>query len=354
MKKFLIINPGSTSTKIGIYNDTTEESSVTLRHDTAEIEKYPDIYSQFPFRMKAITDYLSEQGIGVDSFDAFIGRGGLLKPIESGTYKVDENICADLKSGKYGKHASNLGGLIAYEMAESTGKEAFIADPVVVDEFDDIARISGVPEISRKSLFHALNQKAVAKRYAKAHDKKYEDLDLIVCHMGGGVTIGAHHLGRVVDVNNGLDGDGPFSPERAGGVPAGQLVAMCFSGDYTLAEMKKKLTGKGGLVAYLGTNDAKSVDDRAAAGDAEAKLIYNAMAYQISKEIGAAATVLKGHVDAIILTGGIAYSKQMVASIIERVGFIAEVTVYPGEEELLALAEATLRVLNGEEAVKKY
>lgn len=354
MKKLLIINPGSTSTKIGIYNDLTEESSVTLRHDAKEIEKYPDIFSQYGFRVKAITDYLAEKGIPLDSFDAFVGRGGLLKPIESGTYRISEEMLNDLKAGTYGQHASNLGGVLAHELAEETGKEAFIADPVVVDELQEVARISGMPEIKRRSIFHALNQKAVAKRYAKETGREYESLDLIVCHMGGGISTGAHHRGRVIDVNNALDGEGAFSPERSGGLPAGQLVDMCFSGMYTQQEIRKKITGRGGLVAYLGTNDARAVDNLAQSGDRQARLIFDAMAYQVSKDIAANAAVLKGRVDAIILTGGIAYSKSIVEMIRQNVGFIAEVVVYPGEDELLALAEAAVRVLTGEEEAKVY
>ena len=354
MKKLLIINPGSTSTKIGIFNDITEESSVTLRHDATEIEKYPDIFSQYGFRVKAITDYLEEKGIPLESFDAFVGRGGLLKPIESGTYRIGEEMLSDLKSGTYGQHASNLGGVIAYELAKETGKEAFIADPVVVDELQEVARISGMPEIKRRSIFHALNQKAVAKRYAKETGREYESLDLIVCHMGGGISTGAHHRGRVIDVNNALDGEGAFSPERSGGLPAGQLVDMCFSGMYTQQEIRKKITGRGGLVAYLGTNDARAVDNLAQSGDRQARLIFDAMAYQVSKDIAANAAVLKGRVDAIILTGGIAWSKSIVEMIRQSVGFIAEVVVYPGEDELLALSEAAIRVLNGEEEAKTY
>lgn len=354
MKKLLIINPGSTSTKIGIYNDLTEESSVTLRHDAKEIEKYPDIFSQYGFRVKAITDYLTEKGIPLDSFDAFVGRGGLLKPIESGTYRISEEMLTDLKAGTYGQHASNLGGVLAHELAVETGKEAFIADPVVVDELQEVARISGMPEIKRRSIFHALNQKAVAKRYAKETGREYESLDLIVCHMGGGISTGAHHRGRVIDVNNALDGEGAFSPERSGGLPAGQLVDMCFSGMYTQQEIRKKITGRGGLVAYLGTNDARAVDNLAQSGDRQARLIFDAMAYQVSKDIAANAAVLKGRVDAIILTGGIAYSKSIVEMIRQNVGFIAEVVVYPGEDELLALAEAAVRVLTGEEEAKIY
>lgn len=354
MKRLLIINPGSTSTKIGIFNDTTEENSITLRHPASEIEKYHDMYAQLPFRMKAITDYLAEQKIDIKSFDAFVGRGGLLRPIESGTYKVDENIFEDLKAGKYGQHASNLGAVLALELAKPYGKDAYIADPVVVDEMEEVARLTGMPEISRKSIFHALNQKAVAKRYAKQVGKKYESLNIIVCHLGGGISVGAHHNGRIVDVNNCLDGDGPFSPERSCGVPVGQLVDMCFSGKYTQAEIKKKITGKGGLVAHLGTNDAKTASEMAQKGDKHAQLVLDAMVYQVAKEIAAAAAVLKGKVDAIILTGGIAYSKSIVAGISERVEFISKIEVYPGEDELLALAEAALRVLNGEEEAKKY
>lgn len=354
MKKLLIINPGSTSTKIGIYNDLTEESSVTLRHDAKEIEQYPDIFSQYGFRVKAITDYLEEKGIPLGSFDAFVGRGGLLKPIESGTYRISEEMLSDLKSGSYGQHASNLGGVLAHELAKESGKEAFIADPVVVDELQEVARISGMPEIKRRSIFHALNQKAVAKRYAKETGREYESLDLIVCHMGGGISTGAHHRGRVIDVNNALDGEGAFSPERSGGLPAGQLVDMCFSGMYSQQEIRKKITGRGGLVAYLGTNDARAVDNLAQSGDRLARLIFDAMAYQVSKDIAANAAVLKGRVDAIILTGGIAWSKNIVEMIRQNVGFIAEVVVYPGEDELLALAEAALRVLTGEEEAKTY
>jgi butyrate kinase len=354
LKKLLIINPGSTSTKIGIFNDLTEESSVTLRHDAKEIEQHPDIFSQYGFRVKAITDYLDEKGIPLGSFDAFVGRGGLLKPIESGTYRISEEMLSDLKSGAYGQHASNLGGVLAHELAKESGKEAFIADPVVVDELQEVARISGMPEIRRRSIFHALNQKAVAKRYAKETGREYESLDLIVCHMGGGISTGAHHRGRVIDVNNALDGEGAFSPERSGGLPAGQLVDMCFSGMYSQQEIRKKITGRGGLVAYLGTNDARAVDNLAQSGDRQARLIFDAMGYQVSKDIAANAAVLKGRVDAIILTGGIAWSKSIVEMIRQSVGFIADVVVYPGEDELLALAEAALRVLDGEEEAKTY
>ena len=286
--------------------------------------------------------------------DAIVGRGGLLKPIVSGTYSVNDNMLKDLKENVQGEHASNLGAIIANEIARSINKPAFIVDPVVVDEMEDIARLSGVPELPRKSIFHALNQKAVAKRYAQENMKNYEDINVIVAHMGGGVSVGAHKNGRIIDVNNALDGEGAFSPERSGGIPSGDLARMCFSGKYTLEEILKKITGKGGFVAYLDTNDGRIVRQLASEGDMKAKLVYEAMGYQVAKDIGAAAAVLCGKVDAIILTGGIAYEKMMVDIIKEKVEFIAPITVYPGEDEMLALAQGALRVLNGQEEVKEY
>ncbi|WP_055668807.1 butyrate kinase [Desnuesiella massiliensis] len=349
--KLLIINPGSTSTKIGVYEDEKAILVETLRHSSEEIAKYEHIYDQFQFRKNVILDVLKEKDIDIKTLNAIVGRGGLLKPIEGGTYAVNDKMLEDLKVGVQGQHASNLGGIIANEIAKELSVPAFIVDPVVVDEMEDIARISGMPEIERKSIFHALNQKAVAKRYAKENSKKYEDTNVIVAHMGGGVSVGAHKAGRIVDVNNALDGEGPFSPERSGGVPIGDLVKLCFSGKYTLDEIKKKINGKGGFVAYLNTNDAREVQDST---DAKASLVYDAMGYQVAKEIGKCAAVLCGKVEAIILTGGIAYSKRMVDYIKERVDFIAPVVVYPGEDELLALAEGALRVLTGEEPAKEY
>ncbi|MBZ9637043.1 butyrate kinase [Clostridium sp. FP1] len=352
--KLLMINPGSTSTKIGVYEDENEVLVETLRHSSEEIGKFEGIYEQFNFRKDVILNVLKEKNFDINTLDAIIGRGGLLKSIEGGTYAVNDAMLNDLKIGVQGQHASNLGGIIASEIGKSLDIPAFIVDPVVVDEMIDVARISGMPEIERKSIFHALNQKAVAKRYAKENGKKYEEINLIVAHMGGGVSVGAHKDGRVIDVNNALDGEGPFSPERSGGLPIGDLAKMCFSGEYTLEDIKKKINGKGGFVAYLNTNDAKEVIDRAEAGDEKYKLIFEAMGYQVAKEIGKCAAVLSGKVDAIILTGGIAYGKPMVNYIKERVEFIANVVVYPGEDELLALAEGGLRVLNGEEKAKEY
>ncbi len=352
--KLLIMNPGSTSTKIGVYDGEKQILEETLRHSSEEIEKFNTIYDQFEFRKEVILKVLKEKNFDINTLNGVVGRGGLLKPIESGTYKVNEAMLEDLKVGVQGQHASNLGGIIASEIGKSLNVPAFIVDPVVVDEMQAEARISGIPEIERKSKFHALNQKAVAKRYAKENNKKYDEINLIVTHMGGGVSVGAHKAGKVVDVNNALDGEGPFSPERSGGLPIGDLMKLCYSGKYTLEEMQKKISGKGGVVAYLDTNDFRALEEKATSGDAKAKLILDAFVFQVSKEIGKCAAVLCGKVDAILLTGGIAYSKIVTAAIKDMIGFVAPVVVYPGEDELLALAQGGLRVLNGEEQGKEY
>lgn len=352
--RILAINPGSTSTKIAIYDDGKEVFETTLRHPESEINKFEKIYDQYDFRKNVILDTLNSQGINLTKLSAVVGRGGLLKPIEGGTYEVTDNMIKDLKVGVLGEHASNLGGILAYEIASKLNIPSYIVDPVVVDEMHEIARISGMPKLKRISIFHALNQKAVARRAAEEMGKPYEDLNFIIAHIGGGVSVGAHKKGKVVDVNNALDGDGPFSPERSGGVPIGDLAKLCFSGEYTHADIKKMIKGKGGLVAYLGTNDGRIVEERIEQGDKEAELVYEAMAYQISKEIGSYATVLKGDVDAIILTGGIAYDKKFIQWIKESVEFISKVIVYPGEDEMSALAEGGMRVLKGEEVAKIY
>ena len=352
--KILAINPGSTSTKIAVYENETQIMEKTLRHSTEEINKYEKIFDQFEFRKNVIVDALSEAGIAIEELDAVVGRGGLLKPIKGGTYEVSDELIAGLKEPYLGEHASNLGGLIAKEIADAALAPSFIVDPVVVDEMNEVARISGMPEIPRFSIFHALNQKATARRFASEIGKSYEDINVIVAHMGGGVSVGAHEKGRVIDVNNALDGEGPFSPERAGGLPVGDLAKLCFSGKYTHAQIKKLLKGEGGIVAYLGTNDARDVEKMIAEGDEKAKLIYEAMAYQVAKEIGSCATVLKGKVDAIILTGGIAYSEMITTWIKERVSFIADVKIYAGEDEMSALAQGALRVLREEEKPQRY
>lgn len=352
--RLLIINPGSTSTKIGVFDNENMKFEETLRHSTEEICSFEKIYDQYEFRKNIIIEALKSNDIPVSSLDGVVGRGGLLKPIEGGTYEVDENMLKDLREGFSGEHASNLGGILAYEIASEIGKKSFIVDPVVVDEMQDIARISGLKEVDRKSIFHALNQKAVARRHANTLGKKYEDLNLILVHLGGGVSVGAHEKGKVIDVANALDGEGPFSPERAGSLPVGDMIKLAYSGKYSYADMKKMLTGNGGIVSYLNTNDAREVSERVQEGDKYAELIYRAMAYQVSKEIGASAVVLNGKVDGILLTGGIAYDKEFTAWIKEKVDFLGEVTVYPGEDELTALAEGGLRVLRNEEEAKKY
>lgn len=352
--KLLIINPGSTSTKIGVYSDEKEVLVETLRHSSEEIAKYDNIFEQKNFRKDVIMNILKKNNIDVSSLDAIVGRGGMLRPIPGGTYEVTDKLLEDLKVGVSGQHASNLGGILANEIAKEVGIRSFIVDPVVVDELQDVARISGMPELPRRSIFHALNQKAVAKRYAKECGKRYEDLNLVVVHMGGGVSVAAHRDGLVIDVNNTLDGDGPFSPERSGSVPVGDLVKLCFSGKYTESEIYSKIVGKGGYVAYLNTNDARDVLKAKEEGDEYASLIFEAFIYQICKAIGEMSTVLNGKVSQIILTGGIAYSPVVVNAIKERVQWISDITVYPGEDELLALAQGALRVLNGEEEGKVY
>lgn len=352
--KSLIINPGSTSTKIGVFEEETLLFEETLRHSTEEIGQYASIFEQKDFRKKIITDLLESKNFDINSLDVVVGRGGMLKPIPGGTYAVTDDLLEDLKIGRQGQHASNLGGILAREIGDEIGVPSFIVDPVVVDELMPIARYSGVPELPRTSVFHALNQKAVAKRYAKEAGKPYDSLRLIVVHMGGGVSVGAHEYGRIVDVFNALDGDGAFSPERAGAVPTGALVKMCFSGKYTEKEVYGKLVGKGGFNAYLGTNDMREVMNRVAAGDEKATEMKDAFLLQVAKDIGSMACVLNGNVDQIIVTGGIAYNNDIVEGLKARAGFIAPFTVYPGEDELLALAQGAIRVLTGEEEAMKY
>lgn len=352
--KLLTINPGSTSTKIGVFENENLIFEQTLRHSTDEIGSYEKIYDQYEFRKRIILESLKANNIELNSLDTVVGRGGLLKPIEGGTYVVNDTMLEDLRIGVLGEHASNLGGILAYEIANEIGVNAFIVDPVVVDELQDVARISGLKEIERKSIFHALNQMAVSRRYAKSLGREYNELNLIVAHLGGGISVGAHEKGRVIDVANALDGEGPFSPERTGSLPVGDLIKLCYSGKYTHDEVKKMIKGNGGLVSYLNTNDAREVVKMIDDGDKYAELIYYAMAYQVAKEIGAQATVLKGKVDAIILTGGVAYDKMFTNWVVEMVNFLSEVVIYPGEDELTALAEGGLRILRGEEHPKIY
>ncbi|MDI6846372.1 MAG: butyrate kinase [Candidatus Saccharicenans sp.] len=352
--RILVINPGSTSTKIAVFDDETEIFKVNISHPLEEIQKYSRIIEQFSFRKEVIMKELERAGISRESLKAVVGRGGLLRPIPGGTYLITEKMLEDLKAEVQGEHASNLGAMIAHTIASELNIPAYIVDPVVVDEMQEIARITGLPMIRRRSILHALNQKKVARQAAHDLGKPYDELNLIVVHLGGGISVGAHKKGRVVDVNNALNGDGPFAPERAGSLPAADLVALCFSGQYTQAEIKKLLAGKGGIVAHLGTNDMRVVEERIKNGDQKAALILEAMAYNVAKWIGAMATVFEGQVDAIVITGGLAYYQDFVEMIKKRCSFIAPVKIYPGEDEMRALLEGALRVLRGEEKAKIY
>jgi len=355
MNRILAINPGSTSTKIAVFDGKEEVFVKNIKHSTEELSKFNKITEQTDFRKSVILKELDENNIPLNSIEIVMGRGGLVKPIPSGTYKVNDLMKEHLRTGYSGDHASNLGGLIADNISQSIGLSAsYIADPVVVDELQPVARISGHPEFERISIFHALNQKSVARGYAQEIGKSYEALNLIVAHMGGGISVGAHEKGRVIDVNQALDGEGPFSPERSGTLPTGQLVNICFSGEYTKEEVKKILVGKGGYVGYFGINDAYQIEKDAEAGNEKAQLIQNAMAYQVAKAVGEAAVVLKGKVDAVLLTGGIAYGKPIVNEITSYIDWIAPVKVYPGEDEMRALAFNALMILNGETEPKNY
>ena len=357
MKKYriLAINPGSTSTKIAVFENSKPLFIKTLKHNSDELKKFANIVDQYQFRKEAIINELKAGDVEIESINIVVGRGGLIKPIPSGVYEVNEAMINDLKIGISGQHASNLGGLIAADIAKSLPNvKAYIADPVVVDELQDVARIAGHPDFKRTSIFHALNQKAIARRHAHSNGRKYEDMSIIVAHMGGGISIGAHLYGKVIDVNNALDGDGPFTPERSGSLTVRQVVKHCFSGKYTEEDIEKMICGESGFVAYLGTNQAYEVEIKAKEGDAKSILLQNAMSYQIAKSIGEMATVLKGKVDAILLTGGIANNKDACHYIREMVEFIAPVITYPGEDEMSALAMNGLMILNDETEVKTY
>jgi butyrate kinase len=361
MHCLLVINPGSTSTKVAVYEDEQPLFIETLRHSSEELSAFSHILDQYECRLETILELLQERQVPLASLSAVVGRGGLLRPIPSGTYRVNEKMVAELcNRNKEREHASSLGALLAYEIAGRVGVPSFIVDPVCVDELDGLARVSGLPEIERKSLSHALNLKAVARRAAQDLGRSYHDLNLVVVHMGGGISVTAHRQGRMVDVNQALDGTGPFAPERSGGLPVGDVVRMCFGvAPYegfrpTYEQMFKRLAGHGGLVAHLGTNSAIEVEERIEAGDQHARLVYEAMAYQIAKEIGAMATVLKGQVDAVVITGGVAHSEMLLDWIRERVAWIAPLFVYPGEDEMLALTQGALRVLQGEEQARAY
>ena len=360
MHRMLVINPGSTSTKIAIYEDETPLFVHTLRHQAGELAPYPRVADQYAFRRDAVLALLGEHGYRLGTLSAVVGRGGILRPCPSGTFRVNERMLQEMKHPAGREHASNLGPILAQEIASQVSVPAFIVDPVSVDEFEPLARVSGLPEIERRSLSHALNLKATGRRIARDLNRRYQDINLVGVHLGGGITVSAHRRGRMIDVNQALDGTGPFSPERAGGLPIGDVMRMCYSVvpyenvhlDYD--RMFRKVVGQGGLVAHLGTNDATEVEARIEQGDKHARLVYEAMAYQISKEIGSMATVLQGKADAIFVTGGLAHSQILIQWIKERTAWIAPLLVYAGEDEMLALAQGALRALTGQESASDY
>ncbi|ACC98916.1 Acetate kinase [Elusimicrobium minutum Pei191] len=364
----LVINPGSTSDDIGYYKGPKTVFEESARYSQEELDSFAgkELSEQIPLRRKFLLDVLKKHEINLNEIDAVIGRGGLLKHIEGGIYTINEAMLADLKRGYNGHHPSNLGGILAREIAESLGKPCFIADPVVVDEMEPLARYTGFKEIKRKSIFHALNQKRVAITAAKELGKKYKECNFIVMHGGGGVSVGAHKKGKVIDVSDGFEGAGPMTPQRSGVLPSLELVEMCFSGQYTIQELRKKMRGRGGMIAHTGTSDIADLYNYISSGKKKpgstincsreaAQEAFDAMIYQISKEIGAMATVLKGDVDAIILTGGLAYNEYLVNMIKERTGFITDkFFVYPGGDEKAALKEAAARALENPEIIKQY
>ena len=354
-RKILVINPGSTSTKIAVFEETHPIFLKTIKHTIEELKGFEKITDQLQFRKNLIMQELISEQIELSQIKIVMGRGGMIKPVESGVYQVNEKMKKDLRSGILGEHASNLGGLIADEIIQNlSGAKAYIADPVVVDELQDLARITGHPLFERKSIFHALNQKAIGRSYAHSVNRNYEDMNLIIAHLGGGISIGTHFKGRVIDVNQALDGEGPMSPERSGSLPMGDLLKACFSSQYSYKDLQKIINGEGGYVAYFGTNDAYKIEMMAKNGDYKASLIQEALGYQVAKYIGASASVLGGKVDAIILTGGLAYNKIITEFISTHVSFISPVFVFPGEDEMKALAMNALLILNSQIECKEY
>lgn len=350
----LTINPGSTSTKIALFEDLNLVVKETVKHSQKTLIKYDELIDQLDMRKKVIEKFLKNNEIEIQKIDGFIGRGGLINPVKSGIYKVNKKMIDDLSNNKFGEHASNLGGIIAYELASTVGKDAYIADPVVVDEMSSVAKISGLNGISRRSLWHALNQKAVARKYAEKYGKKYEELNLIVAHLGGGISVGLHKRGRVTDVNNALDGDGPFSPERSGSLPVGSVIDLAFSGQYTREQLAKLTHGFGGLVSYLDTNDAEKVSEMVGNKEVFAQRVLKAMVYQIAKEIGSLYAVTRGNLDAIIITGGLAYNQDVLQPLLEYIDHLGDIAVYPGEDELEALAYNMYSLLNKEIELSVY
>jgi len=356
MKKFkiLVINLGSTSTKVAIFENDIEVFTKSIQHSIDELYNFSTIWDQYEFRKSKILEELEKHKKSLKDIDCISSRGGTIKPIIGGTYLINQKMIDDARSGKYGTHVCSLGMLIAMDLGSQYNIKAITVDPPCIDEMCAYARYTGIPGISRKSSFHALNQKATARRCAAKLGKKYSEVNLVVSHLGGGISIAAHKKGKIVDVNNALDGEGPMSPERAGTIPAGDLVKMCFSGKYTEKEIMKKLNGEGGLFAYLGTRSGLEIEDRINNGDLTAKEVFEAMAYQISKNIASCVAILEGNIDSIVLTGSLSYSERLVSLIKQRVGYIARIMLFPGENEMKTLAESALRFLSGNEMVKEY
>jgi len=350
----LIINPGSTSTKTALFDGHNKVAEEVVRHDPKELARFDNVADQFEYRMEAINGWIDTLRLQDGQIKAVVGRGAPLKPLEGGAYAISAQMLEDVRTARYSNHASNLGAIMAHYLAERYGVPSLISDPITVDNFTDIARVSGVPEIKRKCRSHALNIKEVSRREANRIGKKLEEVNFVTVHMGGGISVAALKGGLVVDVNDGLLGMGPYSPDRAGALPIGGVMELCFSGDFTRKELTDKFSKKSGLVGYLGEADLRKVEEMIESGDEQARLYFDAMAYQIAKEIGAAAAVLKGEFEAIILTGGMAHSKRLVDQIYQYIGWMKQVIVVPGEFEMEALAAAGVRFLNGEEALKIY
>ncbi len=354
--RVLTMNFGSTSTKVAVYEGDICLCVQVFQHDPQDMTGISTMEENAKFRKPFILNYLKEQNFSIEDFDAVVGRGGLVRPLQGGTYSVNKEMLKDLRSCAYGTHVCNLGGILAAELTLGLSTPAFVVDPPVIDEMSKVAKLSGHPDFPRRPLFHALNQKAIAKRFAEEIDIPYESLRLIVCHMGGGITVGAHRNGKIIDVNNGLEGEGAFTAERPGTLPVLDVLRIAFSGQYgsTFEELRHHFSFDCGLKGYTGTNNGKEISERIKKGDSRAEMAFRAMAYQVSKEIGAMATVLQGKVDAILLTGGFAHSKLLMHWIEENVHFLAPVYIYPGEDEMLSMAQGAIRVLNGEEEVQVY
>lgn len=353
-RKILVINPGSTSTKMAVYEDSRPLFLKSIKHTMQDLKPFETIIDQLQFRKDLILNELKSESIDLAHIKIIIGRGGMIKPVESGVYEVNERMKEDLRKGVQGEHASNLGGLISDEIAQLVPTKAYIADPVVVDELQDIARIAGHPLFERRSIFHALNQKAIARAYALSVHRDYEEMNLIIAHLGGGISVGTHQKGLVIDVNQALDGEGPMSPERSGSLPIGDLLKLSFSGEFDYKTLYKAVNGEGGYVAYFGTNNAYKIEQMANSGDPKAKLIQDALGYQVAKYIGTSSAILMGNVDAIILTGGLAHNKTLTEFISKHVSFIAPVLVFPGEDEMKALAMNALLILENKISCKIY